>query len=93
LQDTCGVHNLHGIPGFLGGLFSAIAIAAYASDPITDQTQSSLLSFYSSPYAGRTFYQQGGIQVAGTFISLILGISFGFLAGLLIKQVYVFEAN
>jgi ammonia channel protein AmtB len=93
LQDTCGVHNLHGIPGFLGGLFSAIAIAAYSSDPITNSTQSSLLPFYSSPYANRTFYQQGGIQVAGTVISLVLGIVFGFIAGQIIKLVYVFEAN
>jgi hypothetical protein len=84
---------LHGLPGFLGGLFSAIAIASYASDPITNATQSGLLSFYSSPYGGRTFYQQGGIQVAGTVISLTLGVAFGFIAGILMKQVYVFDAN
>jgi len=36
LHDTAGVHNLHGIPGLLGGLISAVAIAAYNSDPLNN---------------------------------------------------------
>lgn len=31
LHDTCGVHNLHGMPGVIGGLSSAI-IVSYAED-------------------------------------------------------------
>ena len=34
LHDTCGVNNLHGIPGFLGGIFSAIIVASYQFDPM-----------------------------------------------------------
>ena len=34
LHDTCGVNNLHGIPGFLGGILSAIVVAAYQSQPM-----------------------------------------------------------
>lgn len=28
IQDTCGIHNLHAMPGFLGGVVGAITAAA-----------------------------------------------------------------
>jgi len=39
IYDTCGVHNLHGIPGLLGGLISAAVVAAYTSDPLNNPAQ------------------------------------------------------
>lgn len=33
LQDTCGIHNLHAVPGMLGGFVGAI-VAATASESI-----------------------------------------------------------
>ena len=93
LSDTCGVHNLHGIPGVLGGIFSAIAIASYESDPLTNATQKGALGFYSIVTANGSFYRQGGLQIAGILISMGIGIAFGILAGFLIRFVYVFEAS
>ena len=39
---------------------------------------------------GRTFYQQGGIQIAAIFISMGIAIVFGVVAGYIIKLVYKF---
>lgn len=32
IQDTCGVHNLHGMPGILGGLAGIVAVALGKKD-------------------------------------------------------------
>lgn len=76
------------MPGIIGAIISAIAIAAYSSDPLNNSTQESYLKFYSETFNGRSFYQQGGIQIAGTFISLGIGIGFGVIAGLIINIFY-----
>lgn len=36
LYDTCGVHNLHGIPGLLGGIVSAIVAAGFKHESSYD---------------------------------------------------------
>jgi hypothetical protein len=81
---------LHGIPGVMGGIFSAIAMASYASSPLTDATQIANLPFYA-PSSTHGFYYQGGLQIAGIFISMGIAIFFGLIAGFLMRLVYVFE--
>jgi ammonium transporter Rh len=58
--DVAGVFNLHGIPGMVGGLVSAIFRQQYIDD-------------------------RGAIQVAGTFISIGIGLFGGILVGLVIR--------
>ena len=86
---------MHGIPGVLGGIFSAIAIAAYSSDPITNTSLASYLPFYPAYGSnlnehGRTFYEQGACQIAAIFISMGIAIGFGIIASLLVRLVYKF---
>ena len=40
LHDTCGVHNLHGMTGILGAVYSMIMVSAYYDDlyaPLKDE--------------------------------------------------------
>lgn len=32
IQDTCGVHNLHGMPGVLGAIVGAVTAALASTD-------------------------------------------------------------
>lgn len=43
IQDTCGVHNLHGLPGLIGGLAGIVAVAMGASDTYTVTMQAAAL--------------------------------------------------
>ena len=81
LYDTCGIHNLHGIPGVMGCIWSAIVCASYNSG--FDQN---IAAMYSNGNflipAGTSFLRQGGLQMAGLACSLGMSILFGLAAGL-----------
>ena len=87
LYDTCGVHNLHGIPGLIGGIVSAIVISVYSSTSI-DSTLASNLPFYNSTFQGRDFQTQAWYQIYGTLSSLLIAIISGIIAGSFITMGY-----
>ncbi len=90
LIDTCGVHNLHGIPGLLGGILSSIAIAAYQSSPMDSSLGANLL-FSSDTTHHRSFNIQAWWQILGTITSLGIGLLSGMFAGYLISLSYKFK--
>jgi ammonium transporter Rh len=92
IYDTCGVNNLHGIPGVLGGIVSAITAAAYNSSSTLD---SYILTNLDFPYYDALTthpFKQGGLQIAATFISLGIAICFGFISSLIIRIYYNYDA-
>ena len=68
LRDTCGVHNLHGLPSILGGFVSALAVA-YVDE--------NALGVSFTPGAAGA-----GVQIAYMFSTLGISIVGGWLTGL-----------
>ncbi|XP_051952230.1 ammonium transporter Rh type A-like [Xyrauchen texanus] len=65
IQDTCGVHNLHGMPGILGGLAGIVAAALQRKEGVSAATQ-----------AGGLASSLGFALVGGLFTGLIMKIPF-----------------
>jgi ammonium transporter Rh len=87
IHDTCGVQNLHGIPGFLGGILSAVVIASYNTQPVGTEYLNSL-PFKPGASFTRTFTQQAAVQVGGTFISLGIAIITAIITGIILACTY-----
>ena len=79
LQDTCGVHNLHGMPGLVGAITGAIS-CAMANDQVYGKPYEELFS------AGRTPDNQWKYQIGAMCITFGCAIVGGLLTGLLMRQ-------
>lgn len=89
LYDTCGIHNLHGIPGALGGIFSAILVGTYNSGVDTVYTTNfSPESIFNNADVSSNFLRQGGLQFVGTFTSLFFGLLGGIITGFILNLTY-----
>ncbi|XP_060707506.1 ammonium transporter Rh type C-like isoform X3 [Hemiscyllium ocellatum] len=77
IHDTCGVHNLHGMPGILGGLAGIIA-SAMASENVYG---AGLIQTFP---AGRSGIEQAGYQAAGLGVSLGVALIGGTITGFIL---------
>jgi len=78
LFDVCGIHNLHAVPGFLGGIYSAIIFGIYNILPPSIEMNSN---------TGYSYSKQAGIQVAATVLSLVLAIFSGIFVGWILNYI------
>jgi len=96
LHDTAGIHNLHAMPGVLGGLtgiFSALrADDTFGIDyvgiayPLRAPANLSLaLQEILDPGIGRTGSQQAGFQAAGLITSMAIGIAGGIITSAFLR--------
>jgi ammonium transporter Rh len=91
LYDTCGVHNLHGIPGLLGGIISAIVAASYYYPSATDAYSLTNTEFTHYDTLVSTPFKQGGLQIAATFTSIGISIITSMICGFFLKFIYSFN--
>ena len=79
LHDTCGVHNLHGLPGLLGALCGAFT-CAMATENIYGVEFSELFS------EGRTPETQWPYQVYALLVTLAFAICGGTVSGMVMRM-------
>uniref|UniRef100_A0A8C1H8U9 Rh family, C glycoprotein a n=2 Tax=Cyprinus carpio TaxID=7962 RepID=A0A8C1H8U9_CYPCA len=84
IQDTCGVHNLHAMPGVLGAVVGAIT-AATASESVYGHEGLVNTFDFKGKYAERTPATQGGFQAAGLCVALAFGIVGGAIVGFILR--------
>ena len=81
LHDTCGVLNLHGIPGMIGGISGAIS-AASAGESVYGGDIGLVFPARSS---GRSASHQGAMQTACLFTTIGIAIAGGLVTGIVLK--------
>ncbi|KAI5626917.1 ammonium transporter Rh type C-like 2 [Silurus asotus] len=85
IQDTCGIHNLHGMPGVIGGIVGAITAAA-ASVPVYGEEGLINTFDFTGSFKNRSPAVQGGYQAAAMCVAICFGIGGGIFVGLILRM-------
>ncbi|CAH0625660.1 unnamed protein product [Chrysodeixis includens] len=81
IQDTCGVNNLHGMPGIYSGLLSVLFAAFITSDTYGTE----LPHIFEAMGEGRTAEVQALMQLAALGTTIVLALAVGFITGIIAK--------
>lgn len=80
LQDTAGVHNLHGMPGLFAGIFAIIIIASSSKQTFKDN-----VGEYFEIDENRSSLEQAGFQAAALFTTIGISLLAGFFTGVFLS--------
>uniref|UniRef100_A0A8C6JAC2 Uncharacterized protein n=1 Tax=Melopsittacus undulatus TaxID=13146 RepID=A0A8C6JAC2_MELUD len=78
IQDTCGVHNVHGLPGVLGALLGTLLAGLATADAYGGRLE---LVFPQLAGGGRSRTEQALLQLSALLLSLLLAGLGGCLTG------------
>ncbi|XP_047455267.1 ammonium transporter Rh type B [Mugil cephalus] len=82
IQDTCGVHNLHGMPGILGAIVGVVTTAVVSRNVYGE----GLINVYPEvEREERDLHFQAGIQAASLAITLGIALLGGLIVGFILK--------
>ncbi|XP_051896368.1 ammonium transporter Rh type C-like 2 [Pristis pectinata] len=84
IQDTCGIHNLHAVPGLIGAIVGAVTAAAATEGVYTKEGLVAAFGF-EGRFEGRTPSVQGGFQAAALCVTLVISLTGGIIVGFILK--------
>lgn len=82
IRDTAGVNNLHGIPGILAGIISAVAIGGSSNDTYGLALATVLPNVANGELS---FSDQAGRQLAALVTSVVIALVGGLLTGAVLR--------
>ena len=86
IHDTCGVHNLHGMPGVLGGLGGIISAATVGDSAYGDAIGDIFPARNQTNSDPRSASSQAWFQLAALGTTLGIAIMGGFLTGCILRR-------
>ncbi|XP_074385811.1 ammonium transporter Rh type B [Zonotrichia albicollis] len=82
IQDTCGVHNTHGLPGVLGALLGTLLTLLATADTFGYRLE---LVFPLVAQGSRTVTDQAFMQFSALLLTLLLATLGGWITGTILK--------
>uniref|UniRef100_A0A668RM58 Ammonium transporter AmtB-like domain-containing protein n=1 Tax=Oreochromis aureus TaxID=47969 RepID=A0A668RM58_OREAU len=84
IQDTCGIHNLHAMPGVIGGIVGAVTAASASVEVYGHEGLVNTFDF-EGKFKDMVPTTQGGHQAAGLCVALCFGIGGGIIVGAILR--------